>query len=102
MSSKALQFALRYSVGNRELVRDHCRMKSRKRDSTRQRTKVHPGALAYSVDEAANLIGVSRRTLYQLIAERRLNSIKLRGRRLITRSALEQLLADADAVNFRK
>jgi excisionase family DNA binding protein len=90
-------FALRYLLRNRSWMRNHCRMKTRKPNGIRHRTNVHPGTLAYCVDEAASLIGVSRRTLYQLIAERRLNSIKLRGRRLITRSALEQLLAEAEA-----
>ena len=71
-------------------------MNMRKPDGGRQRDGTRPDALAYSVNEAAHLIGVSRRTLYQLIAERRLNSIKLRGSRLITRSALEQLLAEAE------
>jgi excisionase family DNA binding protein len=62
----------------------------------RRRGHTRRDALAYSVDEAAQLIGVSRRTIYELIAQRRLKSIKLRGRRLITRTALEQLLADAE------
>lgn len=71
-------------------------MDTHKFSSRGSRGDTRPDALAYSVDEAAELIGVSRRTMYELIAQRRLNSIKLRGRRLITRSALEKLLADAE------
>jgi excisionase family DNA binding protein len=56
--------------------------------------EAHPFALAYGIDEAARVIGLSRRTLYTLIADGRLSSVKLRGRRLIPRKSLEQLLAE--------
>jgi excisionase family DNA binding protein len=67
-------------------------------DGDRRKKKRRHDSLAYSVDEAADLIGVSRRTLYELIAERRLVSLKLRGRRLITRSALERLLTESELI----
>jgi excisionase family DNA binding protein len=51
--------------------------------------------LAYSVDEAAHVLGISRTSIYDLITERRLDSRKLCGRRIITRAALEALLADS-------
>jgi len=54
----------------------------------------HPAALAYSIDEAAHVLGVSRRTIYELIAEGRLRSAKLYARRLIPRAELERLLAE--------
>lgn len=55
----------------------------------------HLGALSYSVHEAARMIGVSRAFIYSLIAEGKLQSFKLKGKRLIARSALEQLITEA-------
>ena len=54
-------------------------------------------ALAYSLDQAAQLIGVSRRTIYTLIAEGQLPSKKIRARRVITRAALEAFLTQDDS-----
>lgn len=48
------------------------------------------------------MIGVSRRTLYELIAERQLVSPKLRGRRLITKSALERLLTESEFIDVSR
>ncbi len=56
----------------------------------------HPSALAYGVDEAAHVLGISRRSVYELIAQQRLKSTKLCGRRIITRASLEHLLAAAE------
>jgi excisionase family DNA binding protein len=50
-------------------------------------------ALAYGVADAARVTGVSRSQLYVLMARGELASIKLHGRRLILRTALEELLA---------
>jgi excisionase family DNA binding protein len=50
-------------------------------------------ALAFCVEEAARLIGVSRATLYVLISTGDLRTIKVRKRRLIPREALLELLA---------
>lgn len=55
----------------------------------------HPAALAYGVDEAGRVLGISRRTVYELIAQQRLKSLKLAGRRLVTRASCEALLAEA-------
>lgn len=63
----------------------------------RQPREPHPDALSYPVDEAARILGVSRRSLYELISSRRLTSVKLCGRRLVPRAALEQLLAELAA-----
>lgn len=57
----------------------------------------HPDALAYGVDEAAHVIGISRTSVYELIAEGRLRSTKLCGRRIITRASLEKLLRELEA-----
>ena len=47
---------------------------------------------AYRVDDAAKAYGLSRVTLYKLMAEGRLQSVKVRRRRLILRDSLESLL----------
>lgn len=46
--------------------------------------------LAYSVDEAAEALGVSRATVYQLIHQSGFPSVKLRGRRLISAELLAE------------
>jgi excisionase family DNA binding protein len=48
--------------------------------------------LAYSVDEAAQLTGLSRDLLYDEMRRGHLNYIKVGRRRLITRPDLEQFL----------
>ncbi len=45
--------------------------------------------LAYSVDEAAERLGIGRTLAYDLIREGRLPSLKLGNRRLIARADLE-------------
>jgi excisionase family DNA binding protein len=49
--------------------------------------------LAYSPSETAKLIGVGRTTLYELIGNGSLETVKLGSRRLITRDAIDRLLA---------
>jgi excisionase family DNA binding protein len=51
-----------------------------------------PESLAFCVEEAARLIGVSRATLYVLISAGDLRTIKIRKRRLVPREALLKLL----------
>lgn len=46
--------------------------------------------LAYSVDEAAEALGVSRSLVYQLIHQGGFPSVKLRGRRLIAAELLAE------------
>lgn len=48
--------------------------------------------LAYSVAQAAKLSNISRSKLYELIKSGTLRSVKIAGRRLVTRSALLELL----------
>jgi len=47
---------------------------------------------AYRVDAAARAYGLSRTTLYKLLAEGRLQSVRVGRRRLILRDSLESLL----------
>ena len=51
-----------------------------------------PERLAYRIDDAAVVSGLSRSTLYELIKSGTLRSVKISGRRLITRTALLELL----------
>jgi excisionase family DNA binding protein len=53
------------------------------------------GRLAYSVDEAAHLTGLSRDLLYDEIRRGNLASVKVGRRRLITRQHLNQFLGIA-------
>jgi excisionase family DNA binding protein len=55
----------------------------------------HPGRLAYSVDEAARLTGLSRDLLYDEMRRGNLTYIKVGRRRLITRQHLNQFLGIA-------
>jgi excisionase family DNA binding protein len=55
----------------------------------------HGGRLAYSVDEAARLTGLSRDLLYDEMRRGNLASIKVGRRRLITRQHLQQFLGIA-------
>ena len=48
--------------------------------------------IALRIPEAARASGLSRSTLYKLISENRLHSVKAAGRRLILRSELEAYL----------
>ncbi len=48
--------------------------------------------LAYSVAEAAQVSGIGRTTIYALIANGRLASVKVGGRRLVRHIDLEALL----------
>jgi excisionase family DNA binding protein len=52
-------------------------------------------ALAYRVNYAVRISGLSRPSLYALIAEQKLKSIKVGGRRLIPAAALRDLLQGA-------
>jgi excisionase family DNA binding protein len=56
------------------------------------REQAHTPPLAYRIDDAVKASGLSRSTLYDLISEGKLRSIKVGGRRLIPAEALRQLL----------
>jgi excisionase family DNA binding protein len=50
---------------------------------------------AYAVKEASEMIGISRSMLYLLMKNGALRTVKLGGRRLVPRDAIEALLAEA-------
>jgi excisionase family DNA binding protein len=58
--------------------------------------------LAYSVDEAASLTGLSRDLLYDQMRHGNLDYIKIGRRRLITRQHLEQFLEITPEVPARR
>lgn len=58
--------------------------------------------LAYSVDEAASLTGLSRDLLYDEMRRGNLNYVKVGRRRLIARQHLEQFLGIASAPATRQ
>lgn len=49
--------------------------------------------IAYSPQEVCRLLGIGRTTLYELIGDGSLETVKLGSRRLITRAAIDRLLA---------
>ena len=53
-------------------------------------------ALAYRVNDAAKVAGLSRSSLYLLIAEGKLRSVLVAGRRLIPADALRNLIRGAE------
>jgi excisionase family DNA binding protein len=53
--------------------------------------------LAYSVDEAGEMIGISRRKLYELLLSGQLASVKIGSRRLVRHADLEAFVAGLDA-----
>ena len=50
-----------------------------------------PERLTYRIDEAAGCLGLSRRTIYELITRGKLKTIKIGRTRLIPASALKML-----------
>jgi excisionase family DNA binding protein len=58
--------------------------------------EVMPQPLLYRPEEAAQLLGVGRTMVYELIRAGRLRSIKLGGARRITPAALADLVASLE------
>ena len=56
--------------------------------------KEMPERLAYRVDEACASIGIGRSSLYNMIRDGRVKSVKIAGRTLILRSEIERLLRE--------
>jgi excisionase family DNA binding protein len=50
---------------------------------------------ALSIREAARTCGLSRATMYRLIADGRLHTLKIGSRRLVTVGALDALLSES-------
>jgi excisionase family DNA binding protein len=51
---------------------------------------------AYTINETARVLSVSRSTIYKLISRKSLRAIKLLGRTVITRDSIEELLSGND------
>lgn len=60
--------------------------------ATRRRELVEP--LGHPVTDTAIMLGVTRPTIYKLIAEGKLRSIKVGNRRIVTRASIDALLND--------
>ena len=63
--------------------------------------ETEPGKLAYTVSEAAEAIGLSKSTVFEMLKDGRLRGLKLGHRRLIRRSELEAVLDAAEAQTAR-
>jgi excisionase family DNA binding protein len=66
----------------------------------RSEAEVPTQKLAYSVQEAGELVGLSRRMLYELMRTGELGSVKVGKRRLIRHADLERFLAQLDEVGY--
>jgi excisionase family DNA binding protein len=51
---------------------------------------------AVSIIGAAHICGLSRATVYRLIAQKKLKTLKIGGRRLVPIAAIDDLLATAE------
>jgi excisionase family DNA binding protein len=60
-------------------------------------TSTSPDPLAWSPAEAAKRLGISRATLYELLAAREVASLKVGARRLITDAECRRFLAARQA-----
>jgi excisionase family DNA binding protein len=54
--------------------------------------RTFPAKLAYRIDEVVKASGLGRTSIYELIKEGRLQSLKVGGRRLVVADSLRQLL----------
>lgn len=57
-------------------------------------------AIAYGVNDAAALLGVSRWTLYELLRRGEIRSFKVAGRRLVSVQAIVDFIADAESEGY--
>ncbi|MCL1893616.1 MAG: helix-turn-helix domain-containing protein [Holophagaceae bacterium] len=51
-----------------------------------------PARLGYSPKEASEVTGLSRSMIYVLLKEKALDSVRIKGRRIIPRTAIDKLL----------
>jgi excisionase family DNA binding protein len=58
-----------------------------------------PSRLTYSVDEVAEILGISRSATYECIARGEIPAKRLGRRVVVVRSALEEFLAQSDSPN---
>jgi len=52
-------------------------------------------SLAFRINDACQVLSISRTSIYKMIAEGRLKTIKNAGRTLISRSEIDRLLKEA-------
>ncbi len=55
-----------------------------------------PPKVAFTIDEASKAVGVSRRTIYNLAGQGKLDLRKVGGRTLVTATSLERLIDEAE------
>lgn len=72
-----------------------------RRGQSVQRRPLAPGALAFRVPDAAQMIGVSRSKLWKMIAEEEIEARKIGAATVIRREALEAYM-DGTALRVRK
>ena len=65
------------------------------RDSEQDETPDQAEPLCVSVEEAARLLGIGRKLAYQLVAEGRIPSIRLGGRRVVPLARLRKFVLTA-------
>jgi len=53
-------------------------------------------AMLFAIHEAADILGIGRTNVYALLKTGKLQSVRIGGRRLIPRTALEQFVADLE------
>jgi len=56
----------------------------------------NPEAAAYSIPGVMSVLGVSRQTIYNAIAEGKLTSFRIGNRRLVSKHALEDFIRKAE------
>jgi excisionase family DNA binding protein len=52
--------------------------------------------LLYSIPEAAGRLGLGRSTMYRLVYENKLRTVRIGQRRLVSRSELERFVAELE------
>ncbi len=57
--------------------------------------------LSYSIDDASSALGVSRQTIYRLIADQDLRTVRIRGRRIIPAAEISRLLAGSTSLKAK-
>ena len=57
-------------------------------------------AMAYGMNDAAALLGVSRWTLYELLRRGEIRSFKVAGRRLVSAQAIVDFISDAESEGY--
>lgn len=56
----------------------------------------NPSALLASLEDAGELLGVSRSTIYKLVDSGQLRSMKVAGRRMVVRDSITDFISSAE------